>query len=244
MKKLLPAACLLLALTACTAAPASSAAAPADTAETAGTTVAVTMDAAAYTDRLGMDTLRTDPLFTLDKEGSQPVLYSTEEGCRTTYDGSRATYYLDVPEGTGTLYVTEPVFFLTEEVEAQSLPAQAGAACEDFTVQDVRFTRENGPALTVWFDPRSNAFPTNLRMEVDSVLYDCQYASAMSRKSTGESATVDEWAAEFLLEDTEMDVQQALDEGTLHWTRVGRYQPGTDVTYQCDALTVVPRAAA
>lgn len=229
MKKLLPAACLLLVLTGCTA---GQPAAPAETSpETAGVTVTVTLDLAAYTDTADDDLIATQPLFYLDENQGQ--IASSSQG---SYAGSQAAYEVTVPAGTTDLYMRSPMLALTREVGEQSVAAQGNSDTGDFRIESVEIGEDQGkPAVVVTIDPASAAFPDDLTLHIGEMI---RTGGASRRwEWTEESpAQVREWQTTFPLYGSEDEAD--LEEATLHWSRLCQYTLPTDLPCTADGVTV------
>lgn len=233
MKKLLPAACLLLALTACTAAPASSAAAPADTAETADATVGVTMDLAAYTDTADNKSIAVSPRFYLDEALTRPADIS-EMSC----SGSRVTYQVAVPADTTDLYVTTPTLALIETVEEQSAPARAGEDLGAFRVESVELKNGEDLEVVVKIDPASEAFPENLHLAMEELYYSSSGRTTSWAWEDDQLQRLQQWDASFTLNTSVKEARQALETATLQWSELCRYTRAPDLPYTADGITV------
>lgn len=241
---LLPAALLLAA---CGAAPSSSSAVPAQSAapaasasqspETAAATIDLTVDYSAYYETVEAAMFRGDPDFCLDAAGSQSL-----EIADRSYDGAQVTYRLaGVPDGTTDLYVARPVRLAVPEVVGeQTLPAVAGASCEDFTVQDVQLTNDGALEVVVTLDPASAAFPTRLTIDLEGV-YDPAGISIRTQWGEDNVAETMQWYATFTVNsrDATMEqVQAALPAATLHWNTVERYVQVTDAPCLTEGITL------
>lgn len=243
MKKLLPLAAALL-LAACGAAPSSSSALPAQSAalgvqspETALETVAVTVDYSAYHDTVDAAMFRGDPTFCLDAAGSQCLGIVD-----SSYDGAQVTYRLaGVPDGTTDLYVAWPVRLAVPEVVGeQTLPAVAGASCDEFTVQDVQLTNDGALEVVVTLDPASAAFPTRLTIDLEGV-YGPAGISIRAQWGEDNVAETVQWYATFTVNSrdaTREQVQAALPDATLRWNTVERYVQVTDAPCLTEGITL------
>lgn len=247
MKKLLPLAAALL-LAACGAAPSSSSAVPAQSAapevespETALETVSVTVDYSAYCDEVWGWLFRLEPDLYADPDCEQQV-----EIISTSYDGSTGTYELALPAGTTDLYVApSPMLTLPEDVGEQTLPAAAGAACEDFTVQEVEVIYGSSPdvdgivpQVIVKLDPASARFPDGMEL----VLADgSAYAMVGRQTSTGMDGTLLEWIGTFQLKDPQLTMEQAeaaLPDAELRWNTLWRYVLVTALPCLTEGITL------
>ncbi len=249
MKKLLPLAAALL-LAACGAAPSSSSAVPAQSAapvpespETALETVSVTVDYSAYCDEVWGWLFRLGPDLYADPDCKQRI-----DIISTSYDGSTGTYELALPAGTTDLYVAPlPLLTLPEVVGEQTLPAAAGAACEDFTVQEVEVIYGSSPdvdgivpQVIVKLDPASARFPDGMDLEL--VLADgSAYAMVGRQASTGMDGALLEWIGTFQLKDPQLTMEQAeaaLPDAELRWNTLWRYVTVTDAPCLTEGITL------
>lgn len=245
---LLPAALLLAA---CGAAPSSSSAVPAQSAapaasasqspETALETVAVTVDYSAYCDEAGGWLFRLEPDLYADPDCKQRI-----EIINISYDGSTGTYELALPAGTTDLYMARsPLMTLPEDVGEQTLPAAAGAACEDFTVQEVEVIYGSAPdvhgivpQVIVKLDPASARFPDGMEL----VLADgSAYAMVGPQTSIGMDDALLEWIGTFQLKDPQLTMEQAeaaLPDAELRWNTLWRYVQVTDAPCLTEGITL------
>lgn len=237
MKKLLPAACLLLALTACTAAPSSSAAPAEASPEEASTALTVTVDLAAYASAVDGDLLASEPLFYLDKDRETQA-----DRSEVTYRGSQVLYTLTVPEGTTDLYVTPVLLEIREEGEDQSIPAREGADTGAFRVESITAEAGEFGDVVVAIDPASEAFPGDLTLQIDEMIYTGGFTRRWEWDETGQSQ-IREWTADFPVPGSVAEVRQALETATLHWSRLCRYVTPDDLTYTAPGVTVHALAA-
>lgn len=232
MKKLLPALCLLLALTACTRpAPAQT---PPETAESADATAAVTLDLAAYTDAAQGDVLSGDPRFFLDEALTQQMNIT-----ETTSSGARVTYTVAVPAGTADLYMVPPQLCLTEEVEEQSAPAKGDQDLGNFRVESVELENGADLELVVKIDPASTAFPENLHLQMDGMYYTGGHSRRMEW-GDDQVTHVKEWAVSFTMKGSVAEAEKALETATLHWSQLSRYVQPQDLPCTADGVTVHP----
>lgn len=227
MKKILPLLVLPLALAGCTAAPASSA-------STTGNTAAleVTVDLAAYAPAADADLVASEPLFYLDADRETPV-----DRSQMSCSGSQVTYTLTVPADTTDLYVTPMLLELREEGTDQSLPAREGADAGAFRVE--RITAEAGEYgdVVVAIDPASQAFPGDLTLHMDEMIYTGGFTRRWEWDETGKSQ-IREWTADFPVPGSVAEVRQALETATLHWSRLCRYVTPENLTYTAPGVTV------
>lgn len=235
MKKLLPALCLLLALSACTgtesAAPAQT---PPQTAETADASVAVTLDLAAYTDAADGDVLSGNPRFFLDEALTQQMDI-TETAC----SGARATFTVAVPAGTTDLYMVPPQLCLTEEVEERSAPARGDQDLGEFRVESVELENGTDLELVVKIDPASTAFPENLHLQMDGMYYTGGHSRRMEW-GDDQVTHLKEWQVSFTMKGSVAEAEKALETATLHWSQLSRYVQPQDLSCTSDGVTVHP----
>lgn len=227
MKKILPLLVLPLALAGCTAAPASSA-------STTGNTAAleVTVDLAAYAPAADADLVASEPLFYLDADRETPV-----DRSQMSCSGSQVTYTLTVPAGTADLYVTPMLLELREEGTDQSIPAREGTDTGAFRVE--RITPEAGEdgEVVVAIDPASEAFPEDLTLQIDGMIYTGGFTRHWEWDEKGESK-IREWSASFPVPGTVAEARQALETATLHWSGLCRYVTPENLTYTAPGVTV------
>lgn len=234
MKLLLPALCLL-ALTACTAPQSAAPEASPEQASPETTTVAVTVDLAAYTDTADHEGIQTDPLFYLD-ETQDKLADAGQAIC----DGSRVTYQVTVPAGTTDLYVSPLLMRSTETVEEQSAPARGDQQLPDFRVDSVTLETQDGQAVVVVaIDPQSTAFPADLTLHTGDMIRTGGF-SFRWEWGDGTPDLVREYTISFSMNDSEEEARAALEDATLHWSELCRFTLPRDLVWTADGVTVHP----